>query len=169
MRQMLAPNISVSTVDWALRENSIKKWLAKKRAKLLPEHAQKRLVWARAHQNWTAEDFEGVIWSDECSVEKSRNPTQKWVFRSASEKWYPDCVRGIGKGKGISLMVWGCFWDRNKGTFVFLVVKSVDRWVYLQLLENCLIWVLERVCDTLGHPIFQQENCTIHTAQAVQD
>ena len=72
--QILAPNVSVSTVDRALRENGIKKWLAKKRAKLTPEHAQKRLACAKAHQDWTTKDFEGVIWSDECSVERSRNP-----------------------------------------------------------------------------------------------
>ena len=66
-------------------------------------------------------------------------------------------------------MVQRCFWGRNKGTFVPLVAKSVDRWVYLQLLETCLILVLERVRDILGDPIFQHNNCTIHTAQAVQD
>jgi len=167
LREILAPNVSLCTVDRALRESGIKKWLAKKRAKLTPEHAQKRLAWARAHQNWTAEDFEGVIWSDECSVERSRNPQQKWIFRSASEKWHPECIRGVGKGKGIALMVWGCFWGKNRGTFVPLVVKSVDRWVYLQWLEICLIPVLNRVRNTLGDPIFQQDNSTVHTAQAV--
>ena len=155
LRQILAPNVSLSTVDRALRESGIKKWLAKKRAKLTPEHAQKRLAWAKVHQNWSAEDFEGIIWSDECSVERSRNPQQTWVFRPASEKWHPECIRGVEKGKSISLMVWGCFWGKNRGTFVPLVVKSVDWWVYLQLLEICLILVLTRVRDTLGNPIFQ--------------
>jgi len=50
---------------------------------------------------------------------------------------------------------------------VTLVVKSVDQWVYLQLLEICLIPVLNRVRNTLGDPIFQQDNSTVHTTQAV--
>jgi len=59
--EILAPNVSLSTIDQALRESDIKKWLAKKRAKLTLEHAQKRLAWAKVHQNWMAEDFAGVI------------------------------------------------------------------------------------------------------------
>ena len=36
-----------------------------------PERVAKRLKWAKERESWTAEEFEGVIWSDECSVEKS--------------------------------------------------------------------------------------------------
>jgi len=39
LREILAPNVSLCTVDRALRESGIKKWLAKKRVKLTPEHA----------------------------------------------------------------------------------------------------------------------------------
>ncbi|RPA90284.1 hypothetical protein L873DRAFT_1879721, partial [Choiromyces venosus 120613-1] len=34
---------------------------------LKSEHVAKRLKWATVHKDWTAEDFEGVICSDECS------------------------------------------------------------------------------------------------------
>ena len=44
------------------------KWLAKRRPKLTPERAAKRPKWAKGHENWIAEEFEGVIWSDECSL-----------------------------------------------------------------------------------------------------
>jgi len=50
-QQILVPNLSVSTVGRALRENGIKKSLAKKRVKLKPKHAQKRLAWAKAYQS----------------------------------------------------------------------------------------------------------------------
>jgi len=64
-------------------------------------------------------------------------------------------------------MVWGCFWGKTRETFVPLVVKSVDRWVYLQFFEIFLIPVRNRVRNTLGDPIFQQDNSTVHTTQAV--
>ena len=64
-------------VDRVLREANIKKWIAKSRPKLKSEHVAKRLKWAIAHRDWTEEDFEGVIWSDECSVEKSKDPRQQ--------------------------------------------------------------------------------------------
>ncbi|RPA94469.1 hypothetical protein L873DRAFT_1701156, partial [Choiromyces venosus 120613-1] len=47
---------------------------------------------ATVHKDWTVEDFEGVIWSDECSVEKSKDLKQQWVFREPGEKWLADCI-----------------------------------------------------------------------------
>jgi len=64
-------------VDRVLREANIKQWLAKSRPRLKAEHIAKRLKWATIYKNWTAEDFQGVIWSDECNVEKSKDPTQQ--------------------------------------------------------------------------------------------
>ena len=107
----------VHIVDRVLREANMKKWIAKSRPQLKPEHIAKRLKWAIAHKDWTSEDFEGVIWSDECSVEKSKDPRQQWVFREPGEKWLHDCVHPKEKNKGISLMVWGCF---GVGTKVLL-------------------------------------------------
>ncbi len=63
-----------------LRSQNLRKWLAKKRPKLTPEHAKKRLEWALARRSWTAEDFEGIVYSDECSVEKQAEGRQ--VFGS---------------------------------------------------------------------------------------
>ena len=52
------------------------KWLAKRRPKLTPELAAKRPKWAKERENWTAEEFEGVIWRNECSVETSDDHTK---------------------------------------------------------------------------------------------
>ncbi|RPB19915.1 hypothetical protein L211DRAFT_767653, partial [Terfezia boudieri ATCC MYA-4762] len=54
---------------------------------LTDERAKKCLEWAKEYQHWTAEDFRKVLWSDECSIEKSANGTQTWVWRLPSEKW----------------------------------------------------------------------------------
>ena len=42
--------------------------------------------------------------------------------------------------------------------------KSVDRWAYIKILEEGLLDVLQEVQDTLGDPLFQQDNARIHTA-----
>lgn len=74
LRDLHAPEICLHTVDKVLRNANIKKWRAKKRPLLKEEHVAKQLAWALARKDWTVEDFEGVIYSDECSVEKSKNP-----------------------------------------------------------------------------------------------
>jgi len=98
-------NNFVILVDRVLREANVKKWLAKSRPRLKPKDIAKRLKWAIAHKDWTAKDFEKVIWSDECSVEKSKDPRQQWVFREPGEKWLADCIQPKEKDKGILLMV----------------------------------------------------------------
>ncbi|RPB01399.1 hypothetical protein L873DRAFT_1803578, partial [Choiromyces venosus 120613-1] len=76
-RDRYVPGILLSTVDSVLREANVKKWLAKSRPKLKLEHVAKRLKWDTVYKDWTLEDFEGVIWSDECSMEKSKDPSQQ--------------------------------------------------------------------------------------------
>jgi len=104
----VAPHASVRTIKRALTSVNIKKWRARKRAFLKDEHAAKRLAWAKKYKDWTHDNFEGVIFSDKCMVEKSKNPKGIWVFRTPEEKWHKDCIHGVTKGPGIRLMVWTC-------------------------------------------------------------
>lgn len=167
-RDRFAPGVSLSTVDRVLREANIKKWLAKDRPKLKPEHVAKRLRWALERKDWTAEDFEGVVWSDECSVERGSDPRQIWVFQEPAEKWLEECIRPKPKAREISVMVGGCFWGRNRGPLVCLD-RSITKTVYLRLLRRYLIPVLCMVQDTLGNPCFQPDNAPVHKAEVVMN
>jgi hypothetical protein len=66
-------------------------------------------------------------------------------------------------------MVWGCFWGRKKGTFTPLIVNSVNKQVYLQMLQYLLLPVLIRVSNTIGDARFLQDNAPIHRAKIVTD
>ena len=48
-------------IDRYLQKNGMMKWLVKRRPKLTPERAAKCLKWAKEHESWMAEDFEGAI------------------------------------------------------------------------------------------------------------
>ena len=41
-----------------------------------------------------------------------------------------------------------------------ILEQSVDRWVYIEILEDGLLDVLQEVHDTLGDPVFQQDNAS---------
>jgi len=69
IRRIYAPHISLPTFNRLLQQHNIKKWLAKKQPRLKVEHVKARLQWAIALKDWTEEDFQRVIYSDECSVE----------------------------------------------------------------------------------------------------
>jgi transposase len=66
-------------------------------------------------------------------------------------------------------MVWGCFWGRKKGTFTPLIVNSVNKQVYLQMLQYLLLPVLIRVSNTIGDARFMQDNAPIHKAKIVTE
>lgn len=88
MRDEIAPGASVSTVKRAPKAENIWKWRAKKRAMLTPAHVAEHLAWAQKYKNYTLEDWEAVLFSDECSVEKIRDPCTDWVLRSTTETAY---------------------------------------------------------------------------------
>jgi len=90
----VVPELHLSTTKLytLLRGKGIRKWRARKRPPLDAEVAAKRLAWAIKRKDWTAEEFEGVIWSDECTVEKGKTASTVWVFRSAGEEYLPECV-----------------------------------------------------------------------------
>ena len=92
-----------------IRKNGMMKWLAKRRPKLTPGLAAKRLSWAKECENWTAEDFEGVIWSDECFVEKLDDAHQVWVFKTPLGKWRAECTAPKKGGKEVSVVLWSRF------------------------------------------------------------
>lgn len=104
-------------------------------------------------------------------IERSRDPRKIWVFRTPSktEKFIQECVAPYTKGTDIKLIIWGCFWGVNKGTMVLLIVKSVNHKVYLDICHYCVLPVVQRVHDTLGDPIFMQDNAPVHRAYAVRD
>jgi len=137
--------------------------------KLEDKHIFQRLQWALEHKDWTCEEWERVIWSGECIVDKSNSGWQIWVFRQPPEKWLKDCIAPKWKGKGISVMVWGCFWGCNHATFCLLIVRSVNKGVCIKLLEYLLFPVLKHIHDTLGDSIFQQDNAPVYKAAVVMD
>jgi len=104
----------------------------------------------KEYRNWTKEDLEGVIFSDECIVQKSKDPKGIWMFRTLEEKWHKDCIHGVTKGPGIKVMVWACIWDRNKDPLISIFEKSVNKFVYIGVLENGLVDVWQEVKDTVG-------------------
>jgi len=62
-------------------------------------------------------------------------------------------------------MVWGCFWGNQRGTFVPLVVHSVDSFVYRRLCKFLVLPVLAHMERVLGtKPYYQQDNAPAHKA-----
>ena len=81
-----APHVSICTIDQVLQETNIKKCWVQTRPHLNGTHARKRLAWAMARKDWLRQDFEGILYSDECTFRKSTNPKEQSVFWTPQEK-----------------------------------------------------------------------------------
>ena len=101
----VVPQAFIATVKRAFASVNIKKWRERNTDLLRDKHAVRRLAGVIEYKDWTKQDFEGVMFSDECMVEKSRDLRGIWVCRTSEEKWYKDCTDGATKGPGIELMV----------------------------------------------------------------
>ena len=64
-----------------------------------------RLAWAKEHLEWTQEQWDKVIFLDECSVERGTGGRRVWVWRTPSQKWDKEMIELYKKGKDISIMI----------------------------------------------------------------
>ena len=72
-------------------------------------------------------------------------------------------------GKGVSVVVWDSFWGKYCGTFCLFVVQSVNASVDLKWLEYLVFPVVQRINDTIGDAVFQQDNAPVHTASVITE
>ena len=70
LHSYIGTNLSMQTMHRILKTEGITKWRAKKRPILTEEHAAARLAWALEHKDWTRKEWDIIMWSDECSVER---------------------------------------------------------------------------------------------------
>jgi len=64
MRNWYVPHVSIRTINCVLGEAHMNKWLAQRnlRPRLDARHANARLEWALGRKDWTAEDFQGILY-----------------------------------------------------------------------------------------------------------
>jgi transposase len=162
----------VCTIKRRLAEHGIHKHIKAERPRITPVLARRRYQWCLKHRHWTIEQWREVVWSDECSVEKSADPAVQWVFRTSKEKWLPECVKGVRKSGGVKQMVWACFAGGLKGTCNGLRVEeggSVNARAYVRTLEFSLLDFLEELEEKGISPVFMQDNARVHTAKLTKE
>jgi len=127
-----------------------------------------RLAWAREHLEWTDEQWERVLWSDE-SPYVLRFKGKQIVWRRHNERYLvKNCVATVKHDDKI--MVWGSFAASGVG-ILHRIHGIMDQHVYRNLLENVMMPSVDIVFGDRVHPdapqewIFQQDNDPKHTSR----
>lgn len=75
---------------------------------LTKDHKQHRKQWAQEHKSWGEEDWDRVIWSDECYVHMGNDRGTVWVTRAPSKRFDEDCLIPTFKQLLLWVTIWAC-------------------------------------------------------------
>ena len=155
-----------STVSRRLAEAGLHGRVARHKPRLTPLHKQRRLVWARQHLTWTAEDWSRVLWSDESRFQLYQSDGRVYVRRTVGEEYSENCVVPSVKHGGSGIMVWGCMSSAGVGCLT-RVEGNINAVIYVDILREHMLPSAHRL---IGHEfLFQHDNAPPHTAGITQE
>ena len=132
---------------------------------LTPSQIKSRLEWCQHKKNWTTEQWESVIWTDESMFKLGKGAPGVNVIRLPGKGLEARHKVGCLKFGAGSLMMWGCFHAKSLGPIVLLHgILNQDK--YVDLLANKAIPWLESQCYVFDQDfIYQEDGAPIHTGQ----
>ncbi|CAK9804896.1 Transposable element Tc1 transposase [Anthophora quadrimaculata] len=84
--------IGTTTVKRRLLQAGLRGCVAVKKPLLKDQNKKKRLQWAKLYKDYTAEDWEKVLWTDESKFEVFGTKRRVHMRRKETEKFIPDCI-----------------------------------------------------------------------------
>ena len=157
--------VSSQTVRQTLKEAGLHSATKKKVPMLKSGHREKRLKFARYHENWTVEDWKRVLWSDETKINQIGSDGKVYVWKILGEPLSDHITTPTVKhGGGNNLMVWGCMGWNGVGKLIE-VQEKMDAKQYCEILEEGVVESFEKLKMEEGQQYFQQDNDTKHTSQ----
>jgi len=161
-----ADRLSHSTILSRIKETGeLKSYWAAKKPFISEANRVNRLEWAHEHLNWTAEQWNSVLWSDE-SPFVLRNQGRKRVWRMHNERYDFRTTQGTVKHSA-KIQVWGCFSSTGVGRLVH-IEGILNKNSYQNILETDMLQSKALLFGN-GPFIFQQDNDPKHTAHSVRD
>lgn len=165
--EALETAISVRTLRRYLHDIGLFSRVAVVKPLVKKEHRKKRLGWCKNLLDWGPEDFSQVIWSDESRFKIFQSDGPQRVWRIDGRRYDVKNTRPSVKFGGGSIMVWACFSVNGGLGPIVRVPDTLNRWGYIEILENFL---LPHLVDVFDHQMyfFQDDNASVHTAGEVQ-
>lgn len=157
--------VSTHTIRRVLKQDGFYSSTKKKVPMLKASHRQRRLKFARDHENWTVEDWKRVLWSDETKINRIGSDGRVVVWKRRGE---PPSDRTttptVKHGGGNNLMVWGCMGWNGVGKLVE-VEGIMDARQYCDILDEGVVESFEKLDMEEGERYFQQDNDPKHTSK----
>ena len=155
------PDLSPETIRRRLKSvGQLKCRTAAKKPWLSRGNRLKRLVWARAHVNWTHHQWRKVLWSDESKFVIRYHASRK-VWRLKGQRFNPkNTLKTVKHDKKV--MVWGCFAYGGVGN-LYRIQGIMMKEDYHHILSRHMV-PSARALFPRNNFLFQQDNDPKHTA-----
>ena len=161
----ISQSVTPQTVRNVLKQSGFYSATKKKVLMLKKTHQERRLEFAKYHQNWTVEDFKRVLWSDETKINRIGSDGKTYIWKERGEQlsdW--TTTPTVKHGGGNNLMVWGCMGWNGVGKLIE-VEGRMDAKQYCEILEDGLVESFETLEMEEGERYFQQDNDPKHTSK----
>jgi len=166
IHSQLPPEVGISTdtVRRRLRKDfGLFAYRPARKPKLSAKNVRDRMAFCKAHATWTVQQWEQVMFSDECTIRQFA-PHTPYVRRPAKQRFNPRFVLPTVKHSP-SVMVWGSISARGRaGISILPVNEMVNAVKYLAILQEKLpLWMPRHNCNT-----FQHDGAPCHQARLVK-
>lgn len=166
LKEELGVVASATTVRRALNEQGLVAMVKPSKPLLSPKNVKARLAWAKAHKDWTIDDWKRVIWSDETKINRFGSDGRHYTYKRLGERLQPKHVKQTVKHGGSSIMIWGCITYDGPG-YVTKIDNTMDKVLYQKILEEDLALTMDWYDYNPRKVIFQHDNDPKHTAKTV--
>ena len=138
-------------------------YLAVKKPYLSRAHKCAHLLWARVHRAWGEEDWDWVIWTDECSVEIGKDSRVPWVWRRVGEKYFKKGLKPSFKSGRQSLMIWGCMANGKLGPLILMPKEERTGVDYVRLVLSGPLWdFYSDLTEERGQVAMMEDGAPVH-------
>lgn len=124
-----------------------------------------RLLWAKERENWTAEEWGRIVFSDESKFNLIGCDSGVRVRRRAGERYHEECLQPTVKHSPY-VMVWGAITKTGVGEIV-LLESTVNSTVYKDIIREGVLPTMEQLSDSVENPIFQDDSAPCHRSKTV--
>ena len=168
MAHQVDAEVSASTVRRVLHRAGLYGRVKVSKPLLTRKHKIARANWAKDLLNWTQDQKNSIIFSDESSYNLFGSNGRQWCWRRVGEELLGKNIKKNVKHGGGSVMVWGCITQHGVGKLVKCEGR-VNSLVYQEILDEGLISYLEEEQIPTSQVIFQQDNAPGHASKSTKE
>ncbi|GFU69566.1 transposable element Tc1 transposase [Trichonephila clavipes] len=133
---------------------------------LTRQHRTARLQWCREHHNWTEQDWQCVLFSDESRFSLSSDCRRQLIWRESGTAYRPENIKEKDRYPTCSIMVWAGIMINGRTRLHVVANGTMTGQRYIEVLIPHVRLFRGAVGDKF---VFMDDNATCHRTLAVQD